>query len=101
MIFMKREESFITNLTKLYVLFILFKGPAHGYDIMKEFKAATGKVLSPGQIYPLLVAMQRKGFVEVSVKVEGKRQRKIYSLTDKGKDFANNLRAKIVRVLGL
>ncbi|MBU4245989.1 MAG: PadR family transcriptional regulator [Nanoarchaeota archaeon] len=98
---MKREESFITNLTKLYVLFILSKGPAHGYDIMKEFKAATGKVLSPGQIYPLLSAMQRKGFVEMATKVEGKRQRKIYALNDKGKEFAGNLRAKIVRVLGL
>ena len=68
---------------------------------MKEFKAATGKVLSPGQIYPLLSAMQKKGFVEMSTKIEGKRQRKIYALTEKGKEFANNLREKIVRVLGL
>ena len=98
---MKREESFITNLTKLYVLLILSRGPAHGYDIMKEFKTATGKVLSPGQIYPLLSAMQRKGFVEMSTKIEGKRQRKIYALTDIGKEFANNLREKIVKVLGL
>lgn len=98
---MKREESFITNLTKLYVLLILSRGPAHGYDIMKEFKAATGKTLSPGQIYPLLSAMQRKGFVEMSTKIEGRRLRKIYSLTEKGKEFADGLKSKIVKLLGL
>ncbi len=98
---MKREESFVTNMTNLYVLLILSRGPAHGYDIMKEFKSATGKTLSPGQIYPLFAAMQRKGFVEMSIKIEGKRQRKIYALTDKGKEFAGDLKDKIVRLLGL
>lgn len=98
---MKREESFITNLTKLYVLLILSRGPAHGYDIMKDFKSATGKVLSPGQIYPLLSKMQAKGFVEMSAKIEGKRPRKVYALTHKGKEFAGNLKDKIVKLLGL
>lgn len=96
---MKREESFVTNLAKLYVLLILSRGPCHGYDIMKDFREATGKALSCGQVYPLLSAMQKRGIVEFREALDGKRKRKIYSLTQSGTAFAADLRGKIMRLL--
>lgn len=96
---MKREESFVTNLAKLYVTLILARGPAHGYDIMKDFRKATGKVLSCGQVYPLLDSMQKKGLVACHEALDGKRVRKVYSLTEKGKAFALDLREKIAKLL--
>ncbi len=84
---MKTEESFLTNLTKLYVLVALNKSPKHGYELMSDFLKITGKNLSAGQVYPLLNNMRRKGLVDVSVAYEGQRERKIYSLTDEGRKF--------------
>ena len=98
---MKREESFVTNLAKLYVLLILSRGPAHGYDIMKSFREATGKVLSCGQVYPLLDVMQKKGLVTYHEESDGNRKRKVYSLTQDGRAFAGDLKTKIVKLLGL
>ncbi len=88
---MKTEESFLTNLTKLYVLAALFKSPKHGYELMADFKKVTGKNLSAGQIYPLLSDMQKKGFVTVSEQYEGQRKKKVYSLTEKGREHRNIL----------
>lgn len=98
---MKREESFVTNLAKLYIALILYKGPAHGYAIMKDFEDITGKQLSCGQVYPLLSDMEKKGLVEWKEDVHGKRKRKVYSLTEKGKQFADGLKQKIMKLLGL
>lgn len=98
---MKREESFVTNLAKLYIALILYRSPAHGYSIMKDFEDITGKVLSCGQVYPLLSDMEKKGLVEWKEEADGKRKRKVYSLTEKGRQFADGLKAKIMKLLGL
>lgn len=88
---MKTEESFLTNLTKLYVLVALYKSPKHGYELMADFKKVTGKNMSAGQIYPLLSDMEKKSFVTVSEQFEGNRKKKVYSLTEKGKKHRNVL----------
>ncbi len=98
---MKREESFVTNLAKLYIALILSRGSAHGYAIMDEFKEVTGKQLSCGQVYPLLSDMEKKGLVEWKEEASGKRKRKVYSLTEKGRQFADGLKQKIMKLLGL
>ena len=98
---MKREESFVTNLAKLYIALILYRGPAHGYAIMKDFQDITGKVLSCGQVYPLLADMEKKGLVQWKEEADGKRKKKVYSLTEDGKKFAEALKAKIMRLLGV
>mgnify|MGYP001595282726 CR=1 FL=1 len=51
---MKTEESYMTNLTKLYILVLLHESPRHGYELMEELGKRTGKKPSAGQIYPLL-----------------------------------------------
>ncbi|MCK5698627.1 MAG: PadR family transcriptional regulator [Candidatus Aenigmarchaeota archaeon] len=84
---MKTEESFLTNLTKLYVLVALHKSPKHGYELMSDFLKITGKNLSAGQVYPLLNSMRKNGLVDVSSAYEGQRERKVYSLTDEGRVF--------------
>ena len=88
---MKTEESFLTNLTKLYVLIALFKSPKHGYELMSDFRKVTGKSLSAGQIYPLLSSMHQKGFVAISEQYEGNRKKKVYCLTEKGKKHKNEV----------
>lgn len=95
----KTEESFLTNLTKLYVLIALHKAPKHGYELMADFFKITGKKLSAGQIYPLLSNMQKKGYVVVTLAYDGDRQRKVYKLTDDGVRFYNLLLSQLADLL--
>lgn len=60
-----------------------------GYDLIKSFGDSSDKP-SPGYIYPLLIDLQKKGFI--SVEKEGRK--KIYSATEKGINLLNNLRIK-------
>jgi len=83
---MKTEEDLITNPTKLFTLILLYERDMHGYEIMEEFMRRLDKKLSPGQIYPLLSRMLKKGLVEFYEEFQGKRKRKVYRLTEKGKE---------------
>jgi len=74
---------------KLRVLKQLNKEMLSGYDLMKYLGGYENKP-SPGYIYPLLKDLQKKGFI--SVKKE--KRRKVYSITQKGKNLLKNLENK-------
>jgi len=92
---MKTEENVLTNPTKLFVLLLLSESDMHGYEIITEFMKRIKKKLSPGQIYPLLKSMMNKGFVQVYEEYQGKRRRKIYRLSQKGKEFCEESVSKM------
>src|SRR3989338_6364294 len=96
---MKKEEDAITNLTKFYTLMLLFEKPRHGYEIMDELRKRTAKTASPGQVYPLLKRFRQLGYV--TQKISGKKKRKIYCITSKGKKFASAILEKFSGVLDL
>ena len=96
---MKKEESFMTNLTKFYILAVLRENPRHGYEIIDELGKRTGKKPSAGQIYPLLRNMQKLGYVTVSSQNVGKKKRKIYKLTAEGKSFSTGLLNKFSNIM--
>lgn len=75
---------------KLEVLKQLSQKQLSGYDLMKHFEETGPKKPSPGYIYPLLIDLQKKGFV--SVKKDNRR--KIYSITLKGRKFLAKLENK-------
>ncbi|PLV60066.1 PadR family transcriptional regulator [Thermotoga sp. KOL6] len=69
---------------KLIVLHILSKRPSHGYSIMKEISQMLGsEPPSPGALYPVLASLRRQKLI--LLRSEGKK--KIYSLTEKGREF--------------
>lgn len=71
---------------KLLVLKILEEGPLHGYGIMAELEKKYGMPQpSPGAIYPILASLKRGGLIEVAG--EGKREKKLYHITEKGKEY--------------
>ncbi|MBI4020024.1 MAG: PadR family transcriptional regulator [Candidatus Aenigmarchaeota archaeon] len=91
---MKSEESFLTNMTKFYVITMLSEKPAHGYQIITRLRGITGKNISAGQIYPLLKELERKRLVRTQPIKDGKRKRNVYSLTAEGKTFSSGLLAR-------
>lgn len=78
-----------TKLTKglldLIVLQFLETEPMHGYQIITTIRKRFGVYLGPSTIYPLLGALEEKGYIESKWNMGNERPRKVYELTNDGK----------------
>ncbi len=75
--------------TRFAVLGILSYGPMSGYDIKKFYAQSVAGFWSEsyGQIYPILKRLAQEGLANKSVhKQEGKPDRHIYAITEKGRE---------------
>jgi len=75
----------IGSLVKFYTILLLNEGPKHGYELMKSLKEKLGKGISPSQVYPFLNILEKNIIIKVGKK--SIRDKKVFSLTLKGKDF--------------
>lgn len=68
------------------VLALLSEGPMHGYQMIREIEERTGGRWKPsaGSVYPTLQLLADEGLVTT----EMSQDRKVYSLTDEGRDEA-------------
>ncbi|MFC4168953.1 PadR family transcriptional regulator [Teichococcus aestuarii] len=75
-------------LSRFFVLQVLHDGPAHGYDIARAVERTTNGCCSPseGALYPTLREFEQGGYVTSESEVVSGRERKVYTLTDKGRD---------------
>uniref|UniRef100_A0A7J3QEQ5 PadR family transcriptional regulator n=1 Tax=Ignisphaera aggregans TaxID=334771 RepID=A0A7J3QEQ5_9CREN len=77
--------------TLLIILYILSKGPAHGYEIMKRIKEEFFFHKSPGILYPSLKKLLILGYIDaVAEGQRGKKLLKVYRITDEGIKFLSN-----------
>jgi DNA-binding PadR family transcriptional regulator len=70
-------------------LALLADGPAHGYELKLALEHRFGSVLAPlnaGQVYTTLGRLERDGLVRGSDVAGDTRQKRIYELTDAGRD---------------
>ena len=74
-------------LSKFFVLRVLHDGPSHGYDIARAVERATSGCCSPteGGLYPVLREFEQGGYVTSEAEIVSGRERKVYTLTDKGR----------------
>jgi DNA-binding PadR family transcriptional regulator len=75
------------SLSKFFILRVLHDRPMHGYDIARAVERTTNGCCSPteGTIYPVLREFEEGGYVTAESEVVGGRQRKTYTLTEKGR----------------
>ncbi|MBN1176354.1 MAG: PadR family transcriptional regulator [Dehalococcoidales bacterium] len=81
----RRGSSFQKGDLKYIILDLIKDTPRHGYDIIRELEEQSYGTYkpSPGVIYPTLQMLEEMGHA-VSEEQEGK---KVYSITEEGKDF--------------
>lgn len=65
----------------MLILVSLSEGPKHGYAIMTEVEAETGRPLGPGTLYAALARLEQRGLVEPLEPVD---RRRPYQLTGLG-----------------
>jgi PadR family transcriptional regulator, regulatory protein PadR len=75
-------------LSRFFVLQVLHDGPAHGYDIARAVERTTKGCCSPseGALYPTLREFEQGGYVTSETEVVSGRERRVYTLTDKGRE---------------
>ena len=57
----------------LLILVSLSDGPKHGYAIMTDVEAGTGRPLGPGTLYTALARLEERGMIEALVPVDRRR----------------------------
>ena len=65
----------------LLILVSLSDGPKHGYAIMTDVEAGTGRPLGPGTLYAALARLEERGLIEALAPVD---RRRPYRLTGVG-----------------
>lgn len=74
----------------LVILVSLSDGPKHGYAIMADVEAGTGRPLGPGTLYAALARLEERGLIEALPPVD---RRRPYRLTAIGSSvLADQLR---------
>ena len=79
-----------TKLTKglldLIVLQYLDKESMHGYQLITKIRKGFGVYFGPSTVYPLLGLLEKKGYVKSAWNMDAERPRKVYKLTNEGKN---------------
>jgi DNA-binding PadR family transcriptional regulator len=75
------------SLSKFFILCVLQTRPMHGYEIARAVERTTNGCCSPaeGTIYPVLREFEQGGYVTAHTEVVQGRQRKIYTMTERGR----------------
>jgi len=84
-------DEFVSDFSRFYILTILYEGPCHGYSILDRFRKRLKKDVSPSLIYPFLQSLEKKGIVKYTTKPIGEKERKVYELTEEGRELCERL----------
>jgi DNA-binding PadR family transcriptional regulator len=84
-------DELISDFSRFYILTILYEGPTHGYQIISRFKKRVKKEVSPSLVYPFLKQLEKKGLVRHTVKPVGEKERKVFELTQEGRELCTGL----------
>jgi DNA-binding PadR family transcriptional regulator len=78
----------------LFLLWLISKKPAHGYELInvlkKEHEFAK---IGTAHVYPFLKKMLNSGLIKVKEEKQGKRIRKLYSITPLGRKKFKEIKA--------
>ena len=92
---MQNRKIKVGNVDKLFIVLSLYEKPLHGYEILKAGEAR-GKKISPAEIYPFLRQLTRSKYVNI----KKKQNKKIYTLTPRGKSFVKGMLNDLDYVFG-
>lgn len=96
------NPPFMSGVPELLLLRLLNENEMYGYELVRSIKHVTDEAITLGEgvIYPVLHSLERNGSLKSKRKAVGGRTRVYYSLTRKGRDRLQKLRADWSRIQG-
>jgi DNA-binding PadR family transcriptional regulator len=94
-------DELISDFSRFYILTILYEGPAHGYSIISQFKKRVKKEISPSLVYPFLQQLEEKGLVKHEEKPVGDKVRKVFELTEEGRELCTGLFKRFAELVAI
>jgi DNA-binding PadR family transcriptional regulator len=94
-------DELISDFSRFYILTILYEGPAHGYSIISRFKKRVKKDVSPSLVYPFLQQLEEKGLVKHTLRPVGQKERKIFELTEAGRELCTELFKRFAELVSI
>jgi PadR family transcriptional regulator PadR len=77
------------GLLDLIILQFLNTQPMHGYEVITKIRKSFGVYFGPSTVYPLLSTIEKKGYITSQWDMSNERPRKVYTLTNDGKNMLN------------
>jgi PadR family transcriptional regulator PadR len=93
------DSDLYSGLIRLHILYHASQEPIFGAGISQEL-ARHGYRLSAGTLYPMLHALEQKGYLRSTVAWEGRQSRRFYRATAKGRKALNSARVKVQELFG-
>jgi DNA-binding PadR family transcriptional regulator len=79
-----KHQEFLAGLIRLHVLHHAVEGEFFGNWMIEELREH-GYKIGPGTLYPMLHVLERKGYLKSRTEGVGRRARRHYSATRKGR----------------
>jgi DNA-binding PadR family transcriptional regulator len=92
-------QDLLTGLIRLHVLHHAVEGELYGHWMIEEL-GRHGYRISPGTLYPMLHALERKGYLVSKAEGTGSRARRLYHATAKGREALQVARIKVRELFG-
>jgi len=82
-------QALVRTVNEVLILASLRSGRKHGYQIALDVERDSAGVFGfqHGTLYPILHRLEKNGQIEGDWDHEGGRRRKVYSLTDSGREY--------------
>jgi len=93
------DQDLYSGLIRLHILHHATLEPIFGLGIIEEL-ARHGYKMSAGTMYPLLHGLEQKGYLRSSEQRDGKRFRRVYRATAKGRRQLEDAREKVRELFG-
>jgi DNA-binding PadR family transcriptional regulator len=94
-----QHQELLSGFIRLHILHHAAEGEIYGQWIIEEL-ARHGYKLSPGTLYPMLHAMEKKGYLRSREKRTGSRARRLYRATAKGRAAMEIAKEKLRELVG-
>ena len=93
------NRELYSGLIRLHILYHASKAPIFGLWIIEEL-GRHGYKLSPGTLYPILHALEGKGYLRSTEQRDGRQVRRLYRATPTGRKALAAAKVKVRELVG-
>jgi DNA-binding PadR family transcriptional regulator len=93
------DKDLYSGLIRLHVLHHAAEQPIYGAWMIEELRRHS-YVISPGTLYPMLHGLTQKGLLKARQEGPGKRARRLYTITAKGRAALADAKEKVRELFG-